>query len=387
MAGEGNGAVRIALGTAYASLFFALGIYMPFFPLWLAARGLDASHIGTALAVPLVTRLLATPLLGLLSDRLGRPKAVLAILAAGTLVMIGLLAFARQSWMIFGILGLAALVWNPSFQLLDAYATRQARAKRVDYGRSRLWGSASFVLANLAGGALIAQAGEGITVELMLVGHAAFLVTCVLLPELPRPARDVSPHLALPRARAALIVGILAAALVQASHAPLYAFGSVTWQAQGLSLTVIGGLWATGVIAEIVLFNFGTRVLRRLPPAGLLAAGGAAALVRFALLSLDPPLPLLVPLQLLHGATFGATYLGLVELVARAVPEHRAATVQSLAGWTVSLAMAASSAVSGPLFAAYGAGTFLLSAGLGLAGLAMALLAGWLQPHKAGSGG
>ncbi len=387
MSGQANRSLRVALGSAYGALFFALGIYMPFFPLWLTGQGLDPQEIGVALAVPLVTRLVATPLLGLLSDRLGRPKALLTALAAATLILISLLAFARTPQAIFLVLGLSAMVWNPSFQLLDAYATRQARAKRVDYGQSRLWGSTSFILANLAGGVVIAWTGEGIVVAMMLAGHAAFLATCVALPELPRPMRDGASHLALPRARAALVVGILAAAMIQASHATLYAFGSMNWRAQGLSLTVIGMLWATGVLAEIVLFRFGTRVLRRLDPAALLAIGGGAAVLRFCLLSLDPPLLWLVPLQLLHGATFGATYLGLVELVARAVPEHRAATMQSLAGWTVSLAMAGASALSGVLFAAYGSDTFLGSAGLGGAGLAAALISHRLQPQSAGSGG
>ncbi len=387
MTGSADGSLRIALGAAYAALFFALGVYMPFFPLWLTGRGLDPQEIGAALAVPLVTRLLATPLLGILSDRLGRTKAVLTALAAATLVLIGTLVFARTPEAIFVVLGLSAMVWNPSFQLLDAYATGQARAKRIDYGQSRLWGSTSFILANLAGGVIIAWTGEGIVVVMMLAGHAAFLLTCVALPELPRPARHDVTHVALPRARAALVVGILAAAVIQASHATLYAFGSMIWRGQGLSLTMIGLLWAIGVVAEIVLFRFGTRVLRRLPPARLLAMGGAAALLRFTLLSLDPPLPWLVPLQLLHGATFGATYLGLVELVARAVPEHRAATVQSLAGWAVSLAMAAASATSGLLFAAYGPHAFLGSAALGAVGMSAALLSGWLQPQSAGSGG
>ncbi|GGF59608.1 MFS transporter [Azorhizobium oxalatiphilum] len=387
MTADGNRPVRIALGSAYAALFFAQGINMPFFSLWLAARGLTPTEIGTALAIPLVTRLLATPLLGVLSDWLGKPKAVLATLAAVAVVLMSVMAFMRSTLAIFILLGIIALFWNPTFQLLDAYATRQARAGRVDYGRSRLWGSVAFIIANLAGGVVIAQAGQNATMALLLLGLAALLITCLLLPELPRALPVASAHLALPRARAALIAGIVAAALAQASHAPLYAFGSLNWQAQGYSLGVIGCLWATGVVSEVVLFHFGTRVLRRLPPALLLAAGGGAALVRFSLLSLDPPLVLLVPLQLLHGLTFGATYLGLVELVARAVPEHRAATMQSLAGWAVSLAMAAASVVAGPLFSAFGTGSFLLSAVLGLAGLCAAFLSARLQPQSSGAGG
>ncbi|BAF88209.1 putative proton/sugar symporter [Azorhizobium caulinodans ORS 571] len=387
MSGEGQERVRLALPAAYAGLFFALGVYMPFFPLWLGERGLSPGEIGTALAVPLTTRLLATPILGWLSDRIGKPRAVLLLLAALTLLVMSALVLASGAVAIFLILGLAAMAWNPSFPLLDAYASRQARAKRVDYGRSRMWGSASFILANLLGGWLVGAAGAGVTVPLMLAGHAAFLLTLVMLPEMPRPPAAAGLHVSVPRARTALVIGILAAASVQASHAVLYAFGSVTWQKQGLSLGTIGMLWALGVVSEIVLFHFGTRVLRRLPPALLLAIGGAAAMVRFGAMTFDLPLALLLPLQLLHGATFGATYLGLVELVARAVPEHRAATVQSLAGWTVSLAMAAASVASGPLFQAFGANAFYLSVALGAVGLVAALASAALQPQRSGVGG
>ncbi|MEP9377744.1 MFS transporter [Aquabacter sp. CN5-332] len=379
--------VRAALASAYGTLFFSLGIYMPFFPLWLTERGLSPQEIGAAIAVPLFTRLLATPLLGLLSDRLGRPKALLAALALITCILMGVLAFCHTVMAIYVVLGIAAMAWNPSFALLDAYATRQARAGRVDYGRSRLWGSASFVFANLAGGFLIAQAGAPVVVALMVAGQASFFAAMLVLPELPRPPVHASPHMAMPRARAILVLGVLAAALVQASHATLYAFASVHWAAGGLSLTAIGMLWAIGVISEIALFRYGTIVVKRFGPLVLLGAGGVAAAVRFSALSLDPPLWLLVPLQLLHGATFGATYLGLVELVARFTPEHRAGTAQSIAGWTVSLAMSCASFASGLLWVSFGNGAFLASAGLGLAGAALAAAARSVQPQSAGEGG
>ncbi|OZA88173.1 MAG: hypothetical protein B7X76_04660, partial [Azorhizobium sp. 39-67-5] len=261
---------------------------MPFFPLWLTARGLSPGEIGAAIAVPLFTRLLATPLLGILSDRIGRPRAVLAGLAGLTVIAMLVLSQAQAPLAIYVVLGLAAMAWNPSFSLLDAYATRQARAGRVDYGRSRLWGSATFILANLAGGFLIAKAGASAVMVLILVGQASFLAAMLALPELARAPVVAGPHLALPRAGVMLVLGVLAAALVQASHATLYAFSSVHWSERGLSLGVIGGLWALGVVSEILLFRFRTQVLRRIGPLWLLAAGGIAALVRFSALALDP---------------------------------------------------------------------------------------------------
>ncbi|MCP6151535.1 MFS transporter, partial [Klebsiella pneumoniae] len=74
-----------------------------------------------------------------------------------------------------------------------------------------------------------------------------------------------------------LVLGIIGAALIQSSHATLYAFASVHWAEAGLSLTAIGLLWAIGVIAEILLFRSGTRIVRRFGPLALLACGGVAA--------------------------------------------------------------------------------------------------------------
>ena len=52
-------APRLAL--VYAAFFLASGWYLPFFPVWLAARGLDPAAIGFVLAAAQVVRVLGTP--------------------------------------------------------------------------------------------------------------------------------------------------------------------------------------------------------------------------------------------------------------------------------------------------------------------------------------
>lgn len=366
--------VRAAMGLAYGAQFFALGVYLPFFPLWLAARGLTSEDIGLVVAVPLATRLVSTPVLGVLSDRLGRPKALLVLLAGFTALTMSLLLLAQTRWAILVVLGVAALAWNPGFALLDAYATRQARAGRIDYGRSRLWGSVAFVAANVAGGLVIQHMGPGAVVVLMVAGFLSYVAATLSLPELARPEPKAVPGLDWKQARSILVVGALAAALIQASHATLYAFSSLHWSRSGLSLTAVGLLWSIGVISEIVVFRFGTRLVRRMGPLGLLMAGAGIAVVRFTGLALDPSLPVLVALQVLHGGTFGATYLGQVQLIARYAPEHRAGSAQSLAAWVVNLTMSAASLVSGPLWAMLGPGAFGVSAGLAALGGVLALV-------------
>ncbi|MFS8038091.1 MFS transporter [Xanthobacter sp. AM11] len=382
----GGPCVQRRLAAAYATYFIALGIQIPYLPLWFQQRGLGPEAIGIALAVPMLARLVATPLLGLLSDRLGRPRALLVALALATVLGMGALAASREAFAIFVVLGLMSLCWFPGLALLDSYASRLAKAKRADYGRARQWGSASFLVANVAGGAFIGGLGAGSVVLLMLAGHLTHVLATAALPELPPAERRAMP-LNGRRARLGLLAGIVAGAVVQASHAPLYAFASVHWAQEGVSLTTIGLLWAAGVAAEMVLFRFGTGLVARFGPHRLIAAGGMAALVRFAAMAGDPPLELLFPLQLLHAFTFGATYLGTVELIARSVSEHRAGAGQTAAAWTTSLFMATANVASGPLWQQFGPMTFLAAGVVGLAGTGVALLAGWLQPHRSGAGG
>ncbi|MFG1299010.1 MFS transporter [Xanthobacter sp. V3C-3] len=379
-------ALRLRLGGTYAAFFLALGIQVPYLPLWLEDRGLGPQAIGLALAVPMLARLVATPALGVISDRWGRPRALLTALGLVTAAGMAALAVVRDLAGIMVVLAVMSAAWFPSFALLDSYASRQARAGRADYGRARQWGSASFLVANLAGGVIIGALGAGSVVLVMLACHAAYCLVTLALPELPKPEPRPAP-IRDRRARLGIVAAIVAAALVQASHAMLYAFGSVGWKAQGYSLTAIGVLWAVGVAAEMLMFRFGTRLVVRFGPHALIVAGGVAAALRFAVMATEPPLAVLVPLQLLHAVTFGGTYLATVELVARAVSAHRAGTGQTAAAWTSSLLTSAANVASGPLWAAFGPAAFLASAAIGLMGAVAAVGAGRLQPHSAEEAG
>ena len=59
----------LKLGLFYAAYFFFGGVQLPFFPLWLEARGLDARTIGMVIAVPTLVRIVATPII----THAGRP--------------------------------------------------------------------------------------------------------------------------------------------------------------------------------------------------------------------------------------------------------------------------------------------------------------------------
>ena len=59
----------VSVAAFYAAFFLAAGISLPFLPVWLEAKGLDAREIGAGLAVPLLVRLIVVPLSTRLADR------------------------------------------------------------------------------------------------------------------------------------------------------------------------------------------------------------------------------------------------------------------------------------------------------------------------------
>ena len=144
------------------------------------------------------------------------------------------------------------------------------------------------------------------------------------------------------------------------------------WQSLGYSGTTIGLLWAEGVVAEIVLFWQGRRLVAGLGPVGLLALGGAAGILRWSCTGFAAALPLIMALQLLHAFTFGASHLGAMHYVSRTVPPAAAASAQSLyAALSSGLGSGLVAAAAGMLYARYGGAAYPAMAvlsGLGLAG-------------------
>jgi PPP family 3-phenylpropionic acid transporter len=64
------------LGLLYAALFLVVGCYLPYLPVWLHWRSLDADQIAVLLATPLFTRILFTPVISFAADRLGGRRTI-----------------------------------------------------------------------------------------------------------------------------------------------------------------------------------------------------------------------------------------------------------------------------------------------------------------------
>ena len=370
-------ALRLAI--FYAALFAALGVQVPFLPLWFAAKGLDASTIGMVLSVPMLVRLLAIPLATRIADRHDALRAIIAIASALAMLGYGAMGLAQGALAVITAFALASIFYTPLMPLADAYALRGLGALGRAYGPVRLWGSAAFIVGSFAGGLVLDVVPAR---DLIWLVAAALVMTasaaCTLSPLAPRETSTAKP---LRSARdllrdPALLAAMAAASLIQASHAIYYGFSTLDWAAAGLDGSAIGALWALGVVAEIVLFAMSGRL--PVAPTTLILFGAAGAAVRWGAMAFDPPAVLLAPLQCLHGLSFGATHLGALGFIARTAPAEASATAQGYLAVALGLAMAAAMGVSGVLYARWGSFAYVTMALLAAAGGVFALAAGRL---------
>ena len=349
---------------------------VPFLPLWLAAKGLDASTIGMVLSVPMLMRLLAIPLATRIADRHDALRAIIAIASALAMLGYGAMGLAQGALAVITAFALASIFYTPLMPLADAYALRGLGALGRAYGPVRLWGSAAFIVGSFAGGLVLDVVPAR---DLIWLVAAALVMTasaaCTLSPLAPRETSRAKP---LRSARdllrdPALLAAMAAASLIQASHAIYYGFSTLDWAAAGLDGSAIGALWALGVVAEIVLFAMSGRL--PVAPTTLILFGAAGAAVRWGAMAFDPPAVLLAPLQCLHGLSFGATHLGALGFIARTAPAEASATAQGYLAVALGLAMAAAMGVSGVLYARWGSFAYVTMALLAAVGGMLALAA------------
>jgi MFS transporter, PPP family, 3-phenylpropionic acid transporter len=376
-----NFAVRVAL--FYGALFVFYGMHTPFLPVWLNWRGLTPEEISAIVAAPLFLRVFVSPVVAMAADMSGKHRGYLVVLSWLSLAFVLVLSLFATFWPILLFATFLMLCNSTIMPLVETIAVAGVRHRGLDYGQMRLWGSLTFVAANFLGGLAIFGFGGGAGVWLIASGCVLTVAAAHILPP-DEPFEDaIKPALPLWRssalgallARKDFCVFLIAAGLVMAAHATFFTFGILIWEKQGLSAAWCGSLWAIGVGAEVLLFSASGKVVQWIGPARLIALGAAASMLRWSAMAFDPPLAVLIPLQLLHGATYGATHIGAIHYIHQTVARDKQGTAQALyATMAAGIAMGWATLVAGWTYGTGGSYSYLAMVAISLVSFVAALL-------------
>ncbi|HZL30431.1 MAG TPA: MFS transporter [Pseudolabrys sp.] len=366
------------LAAYYGAIFILAGIQLPFFPVWLKAKGLDAGMIGLVLAAPMLVRVFAIPVATYAADRYQALRVAIVVASSLTAAGYVLVGLSGGALAILATFALASLFNTPVMPLTETYALRGLAARGRAYGPVRLWGSLAFIAGSFAAGfaadILPARDLIWLIVAASVIAAGAAVLLAPLEARTPAAAASPAPRKHLLRDPVFIAI-VVAAALIQASHAVYYGFSALQWGARGLDGAAIAALWGLGVLAEIVLFALSGRLPPYFSPRVMLMIGAAGGALRWGVMALDPPASALPFLQLLHAASFGATHLGALTFLTRHAPPGQAATAQGYLAIALGAVMAAATGLSGVLYGAFGVKAYAAMALVAVAGGACAAVA------------
>ena len=235
-----------ALSAAY---FAHIGLFHPYFPLWLSASGYGLGAIGLIVSAQAATRLFAPYVWGWLGDHSGSHLQLLRlgamaawVCSLGLLLPLGLWGLVVVLLLLF--LNTSALMPTSETLLAEHVTAATGGMDLRRYGHIRLWGSAGFLATVLWGGAWFERMGLASFPVVVVATLVTVVIATWWLPNGPKPPATTPPR------RGQRVGAVLRQPAVRwffaslffhiCAHTLLYGFFSLHLAELGYSRTAIG---------------------------------------------------------------------------------------------------------------------------------------------------
>jgi PPP family 3-phenylpropionic acid transporter len=301
----------------YFFYFATVGTFLPYWSLYLKDSGFNPVQIGEFFALLGGTRIIAPMLCGWIADHTGKHLRIIRITSFLTaLLFAGFLYAHGYFW--FALITIAfGMFWNSTLPQFEAVTLYHLKDQAHRYSRIRLWGSIGFIVAVLGVGQMLDHQPFviipiAVTTSMTLIWLVSLMTPTIHTPHQETAAVGIMQIMKSPELWAFLVVYML----LQLAHSPYYVFYSIYLKNQQYTASLTGFLWALAVFAEIVLFIYMRRVLKRFSLRTILLVSILLSVVRWLMIGWCVDyFWLLLFAQLLHAATFGGAHVAAIHLV------------------------------------------------------------------------
>lgn len=301
----------------YFFYFASLGVFVPYWGLYLQWQGFSAQEIGELTAIFLGARIIAPNLWAWLADFHGQRMRIVRVTSIiGTIAFSAILLDNSYIWIAVVML-VFSIFWNATLPQFEANTLQHLGNNSHHYSKIRLWGSIGFIFTVTTLGIVF----EKISIDLMPI---ALIITMtgiwIMSLSVPESSDHNLTHKQLPLRdilkQPAILAFFTVCFLVILSHGPYYTFYSIYLEQNGYSRTLIGQLWALGVLAEVIVFIFMHRFIPRYGLRLILILSLLLSTLRWLLIGLFPNMiTVLLFAQLLHAASFGTFHAAAIAWV------------------------------------------------------------------------
>jgi PPP family 3-phenylpropionic acid transporter len=201
--------------------------------------------------------------------------------------------------------------WNAILPQFEVTTLQHLGKHSHLYSRIRVWGSIGFIVVVVLLGSLFEHISINVMPIAMVIALAGIWLISLKVPESsPRHLSIDHQPLATLLKQPAVIAFLVVCFLMLLSHGPYYTFYSIYLENHQYSRSLIGQLWALGVVAEVIVFIFMDKWLPIYGIRMILMISLLLSTIRWLMIGVFPEyLPLLIIAQLLHAASFGSFHV------------------------------------------------------------------------------
>jgi PPP family 3-phenylpropionic acid transporter len=383
---------RMLSALSYCAPLLVNGVVLPFFPVWLAMHRFNDHEIGIILAVPMVVRVLVAPIVAMYADRMKERADVLVFSGGLSLLTAIALYWTDTFWPVLLVFTLQGATFAPYVPVVESIVISGVRRWGLDYGSMRVWGSIAFIVSTLVGGQLISHWGGQMVLPVMIFGFVMTMVMAIYCPRIG-PTRRRGTPVDLQQATGSslrqphLLVLLIGVAIQQSSHALLYTFASIYWRELGFTGAQIAILWSAGVAAEVSVFFLSRRLSRRFDAWTLIRFGAAMCVCRWLLFPMQWGFVGFFLLQCMHACSYAFVHTGVQRRIVASVQATQESSAQGAYFFYNGMFMGLMTIASGYIYAFLGLASYYVMALIAMIGLGLIIVAYYLQPQRAGSGG
>jgi len=301
----------------YFFYFATLGAFLPYWNLYLKDSGFNAAAIGELSAVLAGTRIIAPNLWGWMADHTGKNLRIVRIVSFFAVLVFAFFIYVHgYFWFAWITLGFS-FFWNAALPQFEAATLFHLKTESYRYSLIRLWGSVGFIVTVLGIGQMLDSQDISILPLIITALLATIWLASLITPEVRIPVNVTrSVGLAVIIRNPEVLAFFVVCVLLQTAHGAYYVFYSIYLKQYHYTAGLTGLLWALGVVAEIVLFIFMARLLKRFSLRVILLFSILLAVVRWLVIAWCADyIKLLIFAQLLHAASFGAAHVSAIHLV------------------------------------------------------------------------
>lgn len=337
---------------------------MPYFNLLCYHLGFSGFEIGVLSSVQTAAVLIFPVLWAIAADRFNSRKPIFILCTFMSAILWSLLFFTKEFFPVLFILAVYSVFYSPIIAFLEAFAMDILGKEKKKYGKSRAWGTISFIVVSLILGKILLVYPTDIIIPLILLGMAIQSFLALKMPGNTKiPSRSeqantegdnaIKDSTSIPSLKAVQTkqrltdnsgskfkaffslrtsLFLFAAFLMLVSHGAYYGFFSIYLESLGFSTGFIGFAWALASIAEIAVMMNSDRIFSRFNLKTVMIISFGASCLRWLMLfatsgSINTQLlsttsaAVILLSQLLHAFTYGSFHIASILAVDKLSPK------------------------------------------------------------------